>query len=356
MKPMIAVPSGVLSELTTQLLQGAGMPEADAAQAADVLVSADLRGVDTHGVSHMLRVYLGWLASGLVNATPTVRTVRERAGAATLDADRGIGVVVAPMAMRMAIEKAASVGVGLVTINNSRHLGMAGYHAMMALPHRMIGICTSAVGPLVVPTFAAEPRLGTNPIAVAAPSGTQPPFVFDAAMSAIAGNRIPLFHRLGKPLPAGTIADEHGNPIMTPQDAAADYTSARLLPLGSTRETGSHKGYGLAMVAEILSSVLSGSRFIFELGTGNAAHAVMAVDVAAFVEPDEFIRTMDDYLLTMRSTPPARGHERVLYAGLLEAETERVRRNEGIPLHPQVVAWLDAAAAAAGHPTLSQRL
>lgn len=353
---MVPVPADVLRELTWQLLHHAGMNRPDAEQAADVLVSADLRGVETHGVSHMLRVYLDWLTSGRVNPSPSVQTVRERPGTATLDADRGIGVVVAPQAMRLAIEKASAVGIGMVSIRNSRHLGMAAYHAMMALPHGMIGVCTSAVGPLVVPTFGAEPRLGTNPIAVAAPTGSQPAFVFDAAMSAIPGNRIPLAHRLGQQLPAGTIADEHGTPIMTPQTPAANYADARLLPLGSTRATGSHKGYGLAMIAEILSSVLSGWRFIYELGTGNAAHAVLAIDVAAFVDPDVFTRTMDDYLQMLRATPPAPDQDRVLYAGLLEAETEQRRRAEGVPLHPDVVAWLDSAASAAGLSTLSQRL
>lgn len=350
------VSSEVLAEATAAILRHAGLGDDDARLAADVLVSSDLRGVDTHGVSNMLGVYVEWLRSGHAVAEPAVRVVRESPGTMTLDGDRGLGVVVGPRAMDMAIAKAAEVGVGIVTVGNSRHLGMAAYHAMLALDHDMIGVCTSAVGPIVVPTFGREPRLGTNPIAVAVPSGKEPPFVFDAAMSAIAGNRVTLAHRLGVQLPPGVVADEDGTPVMAPSQAAAGYADVKLLPLGSTRETGSHKGYGLAVVVEVLGSVLSGSELLLRLGQGNAAHFFMALDIAAFTDVEAFRATMDDFVVSLRTTPPAPGHDRVLVAGLPEWEQETARRREGIPLHPDVVRWFDETSHAIGEPTLSARI
>ena len=163
---------------------------------ADVLTLADLRGVDSHGVSNMLRSYLGGYQRGEINPQPHITTVRETASTAALDSDRGLGIIVTPKAMNIAIEKARQSGVGMVTVGNSRHLGMASYHAMLALEHDMIGVCMTSAPPRMVPTFGAEPRLGTNPIAVAVPARNEPPFVFDAATSSVAQNKIEIARRL----------------------------------------------------------------------------------------------------------------------------------------------------------------
>lgn len=316
------------------------MAREDAGLAADVLVAADLRGVETHGVSNMLRRYLDWLATGHANASASLRVVREAPAVATVDGDAGLGIVVVPKAMEIAIEKARSVGVGMVTVGNSRHLGMAAYHAMLPLSHDMIGICTSAVGPIVVPTFGRDPRLGTNPLAFAAPSDREPPFVFDAATSAIAANRITHWHRLGMPVPPGVIADIEGRPIMEAVPAPDGYADTRLLPLGSTRDSGSHKGYSLGVIVEILSSVLGGAPYLLQLGRDYANHWVCAIDVSAFTDVAAFKSEMDSLLRDMKSTRPAPGHERVLVAGQLEWEMLQERTTLGIPLHPEVVAWL----------------
>ncbi len=313
-----------------------GVPPDDAQLGADVLVLADLRGVDSHGVSNMLRSYVSGYTGGQINPTPDMRIVRETPSTASIDSDRGLGIITTPKAMDIAIRKAADVGVGMVTVGNARHLGMASYHAMMALEHDMIGVCMTSCPPSVVPTFGAEPRLGTNPIAIAVPSRNETPFVFDAATSTVAGNKVSIARRLGVKLEPGWLADAEGNPIMEEADAPDDYT---LLTLGSTRELGSHKGYGLSCMVDILAGVLTGFGYGTVPGRPNFGHYVAAYNVGGFADPDHFKDQMDEWLRMMKSTRPAPGEERVLVAGQPEAEMEEIRRAEGIPLHQEVVDW-----------------
>jgi LDH2 family malate/lactate/ureidoglycolate dehydrogenase len=302
-----------------------------------VLVLADLRGVDTHGVSNMLRSYVNGYQSGEINPRPDWRIIRETPSTANIDSDRGLGIIITPKAMEIAIRKAKSVGVGMVAVGNARHLGMASYHAMLALEHDMIGVCMTSCPPLVVPTFGAEARLGTNPIAVAVPAKDEPPFVFDAATSTVAGNKIGIARRLGAKLEPGWLADGDGTPIMEEIDAPEKYT---LLPLGSTRELGSHKGYGLSCVVDILAGVLTGFGYGAVPGRPNFGHYVAAYSIEAFTDVEGFKEQMDEWLRMMKSTKPAPGHDRVLVAGQPEAEVEAVRRAEGIPLHAEVAQWL----------------
>ena len=314
-----------------------GVPADDARLGADVLVQADLRGVDTHGVSNMLRSYVTGYQSGQINPRPAWKVVRESPSTATIDSDRGLGTIITPKAMNIAIEKAKVVGLGMVTIGNGRHLGMASYHAMMALEHDMIGVCMTSCPPSVLPTFGAEPRLGTNPIAVAVPAKNEPPFVFDAATSTVAANKIGIARRLGAKLEAGWLADEEGTPIMEEIDPPDSYM---LLPLGSTRELGSHKGYGLSCVVDILAGVLTGMGYGAVPGRPNFGHYVAAYSIDAFTDADEFKQTMDEWLQMMKNTKPAPGHDSVLVAGHPEAEVEEIRRVEGIPFHHEVVQYI----------------
>ena len=240
--------------------------------------------------------------------------------------------------MDIAVAKARQTGVGMVTMTNGKHLGMAAYHAMIPLKHDMIGVCMTSCPPTVVPTFGSIPRLGTNPIALAAPTDKEPPFVFDAATSVIPDNKVHIARRLGVDLLPGWLADDEGRPVMHPIPAPSPH---RLLPLGSVRETGSHKGYSLACIVDILCGVLSLSGFGAGRGRGTFAHFVAAFDVEAFADTGEFKAMMDDYMRTLKETPPAPGHDRVLVAGQLEWETEQERRRNGIPLHREVVEWFD---------------
>ena len=341
----VRVASDALRSTVQAVFASMGVPDDDASLAADVLVAADLRGVDSHGVSNQLRSYVAAYRDGRTNPTPQWKIVQESASTATIDCDEGLGLVLAPKAMDIAIAKARQVGVGMVSMRRGRHLGMAGYHAMLPLKHDMIGICMTAPGPLVLPTHGSAARLGTNPIAFAAPTKEESPFVLDMATSVIAANKIGLARRLGTLMAPGWIAEESGAPIMAPAEPPPPAPHSRsgypdrLLPLGSTREMGSHKGYGLAVMVEILCSVLSGAAPSTLGETEDMDHFVAAIDVAAFTPVDDFKAMMDSFMRVLRETPPAPGHDRVMVAGQPEAEAEADRRANGIPLHSEVIDW-----------------
>ena len=326
-----------LKKTIAGIFEKLGVNAEDALLAADVQVLADLRGVDSHGVSNMLKSYITGYQEGSINPRPNWKVVRETPSTATVDSDKGLGTIITPKAMDIAIQKAKNVGVGMVTIGNARHLGMASYHAMLALPHDMIGICMTSCPPQVLPTFGAEPRLGTNPIAIAVPAKNEPPFVFDVATSSVAVNKIRIAARLGAEIPGGWMAREDGSPIMESGLAPEKFT---LLPLGADREGGSHKGYGFSCMVDILAGVLTGFGYGAVPGRPNFGHMVAAYSIDAFTDVEPFKAEMDEWLQMMKSTKPAPGHDRVLVAGQPEAEVEVVRRDEGIPLHPDVADWI----------------
>ncbi len=343
----VRVPADPLRDAAAALIEKQGAPPGDAWLAADVLVTADLRGVDSHGVSNMLRVYLERYANGVQNPTPNWRVVRERPASANIDCDRGLGVIIAPKAMEIAMEKARACGVGVATMFNGGHVGMAAYHAMLALPRDMIGVCMTATGPDALPTFGRIPRLGTNPIAIAVPALDEPPWIFDMATSVVPVNKVRNARRMGALLPPGVIGAADGTPIMERAPVPDDF---RLLPLGTARESGSHKGYGLAMAVDILCSVLAGADYGIRAGRQNYRHYVAAYDIDAFSDLGEFKARMDDFIRDLRATPPAAGHDRVLVAGDPEREAFADRSKNGVPLHREVVAWLRGVCAESGVP------
>ena len=340
---LVKVPEPALRETVEAIFEKMEVPKDDCRLAADVLVTADLRGVESHGVSNMLRSYVRGFQQKQIKSNPEWKIIREAPATASIDCDTGLGIIVAPKAMEIAILKAKETGLGMVTMKNGRHMGMASYHAMLALSHDMIGLCMTATPAEMVPTFGSEVRLGTNPIALAAPADKEVPFVYDAATTVVAGNKLGLARRLGAKLPPGWIADAQGTPIMEeampPMPGYEGPAQSRLLPLGSTREMGSHKGYGLASVVEILSGILTGGGFGAKNGRPNFNHCVAAYNIEAFMDTAEFKRTMDEFLYTLKTTKPAPGHSRVLYPGLPEAECDVEYRKSGIPLHKEVVGW-----------------
>ena len=327
-----------LRRVVQAIFEGVGVEPENAALGADVLVTADVRGVDSHGVSNMLRSYVQRIRTGEINPRPQWRIVHEQPSTATVDCDKGLAIMVAPKAMAIAIEKARQTGIGAVAMRNANHSGMASYHAMLALPHDMIGICLTAAGPQVLPTHGAVPRIGTNPIAVAVPAKNMHPFVFDAATSVVAANKLQLAKRLGSPIPGNFLADMEGRVIAEAGPLPDEY---QLLTMGGTRELGSHKGFGLAMVIDIMCSVLAGAVPAGFSGRGPANHFVAAYNIAAFTDVEEFKERMDWYLAEMEATPPAPGYDRVMTPGLEEAEMEVERGAKGIPLHTEVVTWLE---------------
>lgn len=346
----VYVPESSLRQTVGALFEKVGVPPDEAAEGADVLVTTDLRGVESHGVSNMLRTYIQQYRQGALNPTPQWRIVRESPATATIDADRGLGMLQGPRAMRLAMEKAKNVGIGIVTMFNSGHLGAVGHHAMVAAKGDMVGMCTTATGTSVVPTFASEPRFGTNPIAIAAPAKTEPPVYFDVATSAIAGNKVRLAARVGASLLPGWVTDKEGNPILD-ETPATERGQFWHLPLGGTREQGSHKGYGFALMVEILG-MLSGALPCMLDARAGYKHYFAAYNIPAFADLDWFKDTMDQMLHTLRTTKPAEGHERVLYPGLSEYEEEQERRAKGIPLHKEVIQWFEGVTKELGVPPL----
>lgn len=343
----IRVPEADMRLTVEQIFGAVGLSPDDATQAADTLLYADLRGIDSHGVSNMFPVYLHWFDQGFINPTPEPRVVREAAAVATIDDDRGLGLATGPRAMDLAIAKAAECGIGAVSVTNGRHYGAAAYHAHRAVPHGMIGVSMTIGGLQVLPTFGAQPMVGLNPIAVAVGAGPEPPFVFDASMSSVAGNKIRIARRLGATVAPGWIASPDGTPILDEVAVPEEY---HMLPTGGTRDGGSHKGYGLAVMVDILCGVLGGDPPGFLRPGGDVSHHFLAYQIDAFCDPDQFTQHMTRFCQGLRQTPPAPGRDRVLYAGLAEHETEQDRRANGIPYHPDVVAFFVDAATRLGVP------
>ena len=336
----IRISQDSLRASVTAIFKKMGLESEDAANGADVLVTADLRGIETHGVSNKMADYVRMYTSNEINPRPEWRIVRESPGTAVIDGDRGLGIILGNKAMSLAIDKARSVGVGIVTIYNSAHLGAVGHFSMQAANEGMVGMCGTALGLGILPTYGAVPRLGTNPISIAAPAGDEPPLLFDAATSAVAGNKLRLAARVGADLLPGWVASKDGTPIMenAPVPEPGEY---HMLPIGGTREQGSHKGYGFGMMVEILATMLSGVLPNMVDPSAKARHYFAAYDIAAFTDLDNFTSNMDQMLKTLRETKPAPGHDRVLYPGLSESEDEQERRANCIPLHQEVVEWFD---------------
>ena len=356
-KDQVFVAEAALRKTVAEIFAKMGLTPEDAAEGADVLTTTDLRGVETHGVSNMLRQYVRDYKAGKLDPRPGWKMMREAPGTAVIDAERRLGIIVGPKAMRLAMDKARRVGVGIVTVYNAGHFGAIGHYAMQAAEADMVGACFTAAGLHVVPTFAAKPLLGTNPIAIAAPARREAPLLFDAATSAIAGNKIRLAMRVGSPLLPGWVTDKEGTPIME-EKPVFDRDDFFQAPLGGTREQGSHKGYGLALMAEVLSTMLSGTVPTMLSPASGSKNQFAAYHIEAFTDLERFKDTMDETLRTLRTAPPAPGEERVLYPGLLEAEETAERRAHGIPLHREVIEWFGqctrrARPDAAGYATLT---
>ena len=316
-----------------------GVPSDDAQIAADALVAADLRGVDTHGVIRFNPTswYVKWLRDGEMNPRPNIRIVSETCSSALLDGDLGMGMVIGHRAMELAIRKAMDAGIGMVGVCNSRHFGMSAYYAMRALPHDMIGIAMTNGSKQVVPTFGKDARFGTNPLCLAAPAFEEMPFVLDMATTTAAAGKLELAARRGQPIPEGWALNEGAEATRDPRAAQK---ARRLLPLGGTREGGSHKGYGLAIMVEILCGVLTGTITALNANQDPRGHFFGAIRIDAFRPPQEFKRDMDRLIRELRATPTVEGQERVYVAGEIEFETARHRARHGIPMLDSVISGL----------------
>jgi L-2-hydroxycarboxylate dehydrogenase (NAD+) len=302
--------------------------------------------VDSHGIARLSGYVRLWDAKR-INACPEVKIIHETPSTATVDGDGGLGLVVAPKAMKIAIEKAKQSGTGWVSVQNSNHFGIAGYHSMMALEEGMIGISMTNASPLVAPTFSIERLLGTNPICVAIPAGEQPPFVADMATTTAANGKLEILQRKGGVAPPGWIQDKTGKSSTDPHELKA---GGALLPLGGDKEHGSHKGYALGAIVDIFSAVLSGANYgpwvppfpaYVPMPTNmpgkGIGHFFGAMRIDAFRPAEEFKKHMDQWIQRFREAKPASGFDKVLIPGDPEREMEKVRMEQGIPLLGPVV-------------------
>ena len=342
-----------LREFTREVFIHMGCSLEHAALASEVLLSADLRGIDSHGIAR-LSGYVRLCEEKRINTRPHIRVVHETPSTAVVDGDAGLGLVVAPFAMEVAIQKAAAAGTGWVSVKNSNHFGIAGYHAMKALDQDMIGMAMTNASPLVAPTFSTERMLGTNPIAVAIPAKEQPAFVADFATTTAANGKLEILQRKNEEAPYGWIQDKEGNPSKNPHELK---NGGALLPLGGDREHGSHKGYCLGAIVDIFSAVLSGANygpwappFVSFLplapdpvGEG-LGHFFGAMRVDAFRPADEFKSNMDTWIGRFRAATPVPG-EKVLIPGDPERAMHQERLENGIPVIAPVVKDMQEVAA-----------
>ncbi len=342
-----------LRQFTHHIFTAIGCSDVHAHLATDVLLKSDLRGIDSHGVAR-LSGYVRLWEKQRINATPNIRVVHETPTTATVDGDAGLGLLVAPFAMQVAIKKAQQYGSGWVSVRNSNHFGIAGYHALMAVEKDMIGFAMTNASPLVAPTFANERMLGTNPMCYAFPAGKYPPLVVDMATSAAANGKLEIAQRSGKPVPEGWIQDTTGQYTTDPH---ALKTGGALLPLGSDREHGSHKGFGLSATVDILSGVLSGANYgpwvppfvAFMEPSANPpgqgiGHFLGAMRVDGFRSADDFKANLDNWIERFKSAKTVNDDQKVIIPGEPELEAEQDRKVNGIPLVQAVVDDLNALA------------
>ena len=334
-----------LFAFTKAVFQKIGCSAEHAETAAKVLLSADLRGIDSHGVARLIGYVRLWEVKR-INATPAMHIIHETPSTAVVDGDSGLGLVVAPYAMQVAIDKAQNVGTGWVSVQNSNHFGIAGCHAMMALQHDMIGIAFTNASPLVAPTFSVERLLGTNPICVAIPAGKEPPFVADLATTTAANGKLELLQRKSQDTPPGWVQNKDGGPSVNAHELKS---GGALLPLGSDREHGSHKGYALGAIVDIFSAVLSGANYgpwvppfpayvpmPTDMPGKGIGHFFGAMRIDAFRPADEFKLHMDKWITRFRSAKTVEGEKQVLIPGDPEREMEEIRMKSGIPIMDSV--------------------
>ncbi len=338
------LPVPTAEAFVVEVLERSGTPPDDARICADVLLAADLRGIESHGIGR-LKYYYERIRAGVQNTRTEVEIVKETETTALLDGHHGMGHVIAYRAMRMAITKARQLGTGAVVVRNGTHYGIAGYYPLMAAKEGMMGLTVTNARPAIAPTFGTEPMLGTNPIAFAAPSDMGFPFCIDAATSISQRGKIEVAARAQKAVPEGWLIDVDGKPVTDPDVILEDLGKGRaaFLPLGGAGELyAGYKGYGLATMVEILSASLSGGAYLKDLlgfapdGSRRPymlGHFFLAVDIEHFI-PLELSRQITGQIMrALQSSRRAPGEDRIYVAGEKEHEMERLVRQRGIPVN-----------------------
>ncbi|NLW91076.1 MAG: Ldh family oxidoreductase [Syntrophomonadaceae bacterium] len=335
----------VLETFMRDVFIGLGVPEDDAAICADVLITADKRGIDSHGIGRLKPIYYDRIRAGIQFAAANYEVVREGPTTAVIDGHHGMGHAISKRAMQMAIDKAKTYGLGMVTVRNSTHYGIAGYYALMAIEAGMIGITGTNARPSIAPTFGVENMLGTNPLTIGFPTDEAFPFVLDCATSVSQRGKIEVYDRDNKDIPPGWVIDRSGQTRTDTHQILEDLVSgeAALTPLGGLGEdTAGYKGYGYATVVEVLSAALQQGAFLKALSGYDAdgnkqpyglGHFFIAIDISAFNDLDSFKKSAGDIMRLLRASERAPGAERIYTAGEKEYLAWLERKEKGIPIN-----------------------
>jgi len=336
MEEYIGIKVDALREFTINVFNKFGVPVEDAKIAADVLITADQRGIGSHGLQRLKR-YTNGLKAGVMKPIADVKVLKETPNTLLISGGDGLGQVVGYKAMKLVIDKAVKNNIAFAAVRDSNHYGIAGYYSMMALEHDLIGFSLTNSETLVVPTHGKNAVMGTNPISIAVPAGKERPFVLDMATSTVARGKLEVYQRKGKTMPITWATDELGNPTQDVSKVLAnllDKKGGGLLPLGGAQEeSGGHKGYGLCLAVDILSGVLSGSVFGLNLYTKKDAppkvsHLFGAIKIEAFIEVAVFKSKMDEYINTLKNSEKASGKERIFIHGEKESELYEQQKEE----------------------------
>ena len=324
-----------------------GVPQNEAKICADVLIESDLRGIESHGIGR-LKMYYDRIKAGIQNVVTDIDIVRDRKAIAVWDGNHGMGHVISHRAMQTAINKAKKFGIGSVAVRNSTHYGIAGYYAKLAAENDMIGLTFTNARPSVAPTFGVDPMLGTNPICFGAPSDKEHPFIYDAATSISQLGKIEVLDRENKTTPEGWAIDSKGNSYTATKPLLKDLVSkkASLLPLGGdTEELGSHKGYGLATIVEILSSALQNGSYLHQLSGWEGSkrvpyrlgHFFMAINIDFFIDIEAFKTIVGDIMLQLRNSKIKSDKTKIYVAGEKEYLKGIKVKKEGIPINENLM-------------------
>jgi L-2-hydroxycarboxylate dehydrogenase (NAD+) len=341
---IIYVPADILQRFVAQVFVALGTPPDDADICAEVLIASDLRGIESHGVGR-LKVYYDRIRAGVQHVKTEIEIVQETETTAVVDGHHGMGAVIATRSMRLAMDKARQYGLGAIAVRNSTHFGIAGYYPLMAAREGMMGLAMTNARPVVPPTFGAEPMLGTNPIAFAAPSDMEFPFCFDGATSVVSRGKIEVLARAEEPVPESWVIDTAGKPLTDAKDILRRLArgTALLLPPGGAGEAlGGYKGYDLATVVEILSASLCDGAFMKDLlgfapdGSRRPymlGHFFLAIDIEHFIPLEVSKRITGQIMRALQDARKAPGQDRIYVAGEKEHERQKLVRERGIPVN-----------------------
>jgi L-2-hydroxycarboxylate dehydrogenase (NAD+) len=333
----------LLERFMIDVFKKVGVPPADAKSCAEVLITADKRGIDSHGISRFKPIYIDRIKDGIINPVTSIKIIKEGITTAVIDGQNGMGQVIAKKSMQMAIDKAREYGLGMVAVRNSNHYGIAGFYALMAVNQGMIGITGTNARPSVAPTFGVENMLGTNPLTIGIPTDEDFPFVLDCASSITQRGKIEVMARLEEKIPRGWVIDKDGNSKIDSSQVLQDLLSgeAALVSLGGIgEETAGYKGYGYSTAVEILSAALQSGAFLKALSgfqdgkktTYKLGHFFMAIDVSCFNELDKFKETAGTILRQLRASRKMPGQKRIYTAGEKEYEAYQAHKNKGVPI------------------------